>query len=652
MLIKEWFYKKTRRHFFGVVSLLILVHLCLLGLLSYRDYQDRIVTVKSSMFTISLAIQQNNRSLLEHELTNMFRDIHAKEITIREQNSIILAYPSSAKFPQKTSLLDTFTIDIEFPIPGQEQYILYGTIWSVKNWFYLLLVLPTLLLLIAFYRLASVSLYRQINKDLLIPLASGLHSNHPLELTELEELRNNVQDYFMIKGEIKAVEVKRDVYRKLAHDIRSPVLSMQNLYNSSAKPADRKTLKIIIDRIISLSEGFLSQTTMQTPKNTPILTFVKEITDELKLRYSDRNDIKWISEFENKESTVMLEGPTINLKRAIANIANNAIEAMHENGGTISFCLTHSKNKALLAISDTGCGIAEDLLSKLGETEITKNKEGGYGVGILSAKQAINAVGGSLRYKSQLKKGTTACISLNTTQTCYENVNIVLTEGANLVIFSEKPSIHQEWRNFLNQVDNSESINICSASTLAEIPSDIATKKDGLLIIDWDTKANVIDFIDENHLHDIVVIFSKNPNNKELLDYCKPHGISHQPIGSMTNHICISIAKRNDKIYGVLLDDDYLIRTIWKAAASQKGLNLVTCESYTELQETLAGLDKDVRIYLDYHFGHENMTGYDVAQILSQEGYKCIHIETAVPAALIENQPKYVRSILNKKPPF
>jgi two-component system sensor histidine kinase HydH len=92
------------------------------------------------------------------------------------------------------------------------------------------------------------------------------------------------------------------------------------------------------------------------------------------------------------------------------NLFLNAIDAMSEGGSlkiTGKIGRPSFKNKDYLAItvSDTGCGISKENLTKIFDRYYT-TKETGTGLGLVVVERIIAAHGGTLEVKSELERGT------------------------------------------------------------------------------------------------------------------------------------------------------------------------------------------------------------------------------------------------------
>ena len=104
------------------------------------------------------------------------------------------------------------------------------------------------------------------------------------------------------------------------------------------------------------------------------------------------------------------------LKQVMLNLLSNAVKFTHP-GGRITVRGRVSGECIVLAIADTGIGIAKDALTKLGrpfeqvESQLTKSHQGS-GLGLAISKSLVELHGGSMRIRSTLGKGTLVVVRL------------------------------------------------------------------------------------------------------------------------------------------------------------------------------------------------------------------------------------------------
>jgi two-component system cell cycle sensor histidine kinase PleC len=104
------------------------------------------------------------------------------------------------------------------------------------------------------------------------------------------------------------------------------------------------------------------------------------------------------------------------LKQIALNLLSNAVKFTPE-GGSVTVRGRATDHCIVLAIADTGIGIAKDALTKLGrpfeqvESQLTKSHQGS-GLGLAIAKSLVELHGGRMRIRSTLGKGTLVVVRL------------------------------------------------------------------------------------------------------------------------------------------------------------------------------------------------------------------------------------------------
>jgi signal transduction histidine kinase len=86
--------------------------------------------------------------------------------------------------------------------------------------------------------------------------------------------------------------------------------------------------------------------------------------------------------------------------RAVHNLARNAIEAMHEEGGVLTLGGRLDGKDLLITVADTGPGIPPAIEHRLFQSFVTMGKEGGTGLGLAIVKKIVEEHGGSVHVKS------------------------------------------------------------------------------------------------------------------------------------------------------------------------------------------------------------------------------------------------------------
>ncbi len=111
----------------------------------------------------------------------------------------------------------------------------------------------------------------------------------------------------------------------------------------------------------------------------------------------------------NKEADILMADPEI-LRRILANLVTNAVQAMPE-GGKLDIQAYRDSNDTMLSVKDTGVGIPEEVKAKL-FTPLFTTKSKGQGFGLAVVKRMTEALGGTITFESEVGKGTKFIIRL------------------------------------------------------------------------------------------------------------------------------------------------------------------------------------------------------------------------------------------------
>ncbi|MBX3256115.1 MAG: CHASE3 domain-containing protein [Chitinophagaceae bacterium] len=210
------------------------------------------------------------------------------------------------------------------------------------------------------------------------------------------------------------------IARTIAHEVRNPLtninLSVDQL--KSETDADAETRDAFYEMILRNSRRIntlitsLLDATKFTELNAEKIS-INDLLEEALLLAGDRltlNSITIIKSFNNDICKVNVDKEK--LKIVFLNIIVNAIEAMEPGEGILTIHTYEQNGKCVVTISDNGCGMDEETLSKLFEPYYSK-KAKGTGLGLTNAENIILSHKGSIHVESSPGKGTTFIIALN-----------------------------------------------------------------------------------------------------------------------------------------------------------------------------------------------------------------------------------------------
>ena len=314
-------------------------------------------------------------------------------------------------------LICIFLITVVVP---KNQYIF----WLVLN------LSEVMILLFLSYNNPSLFEYRYPN---LLMQHADIGSTYILTVLLIFAATNYMRkSYYMekIAAEEKAEELKisNDTKNKLlsilAHDLRSPLSSIQNYLEILAEldlgEIERQSFEASLLNETKNTQQMLSnlllwsKTQMEgVTVNLLPLNLKESILPAIRVQQSIAIEKKiTIEENINKSITILADKDMLQL--VIRNLVNNAVK-FTEAGGQINIEAKIEGNICLITISDTGRGIPyemqKDLFSLGVKSTFGTQNEKGVGLGLSLCKEFTEIQNGQIRFESELGKGTSFYIS-------------------------------------------------------------------------------------------------------------------------------------------------------------------------------------------------------------------------------------------------
>jgi PAS domain S-box-containing protein len=205
--------------------------------------------------------------------------------------------------------------------------------------------------------------------------------------------------------------------RTLAHEVRNPLsnihMSLEQL-STSTKTDDKIYLDIIERNGRRINDLITELLTSSRPteivfQRIPLQTAIDEtITSAL-----DRITLKQIKmKVSYPDFPCYINGDKEKLKIALLNIVINAIEAITHGNGELWIALIPNEESYAVEITDNGCGIPPENLSKLFEPYFT-SKRNGIGLGLASSLNILQSHNATVEVKSRVGVGTTFILTFS-----------------------------------------------------------------------------------------------------------------------------------------------------------------------------------------------------------------------------------------------
>ncbi len=205
--------------------------------------------------------------------------------------------------------------------------------------------------------------------------------------------------------------------RTLAHEVRNPLnnitLSAEQLQQDNLVGESGELYLNIIQRNAQRISGLINEL-LNTSKPTDVVPeekLLQAILDDVVAASIDRITLKRLRLNVNyPETPVQIKADAEKLKLALLNIVINAIEAMEEGKGELDITVQPLRQTVVLRITDNGCGIPEEHISRLFEPYFTQ-KRNGMGLGLAFTLNILQAHKAMIDVASNETTGTTFTIT-------------------------------------------------------------------------------------------------------------------------------------------------------------------------------------------------------------------------------------------------
>lgn len=228
-----------------------------------------------------------------------------------------------------------------------------------------------------------------------------------------------------------------EIIARAAHDIRAPLMALQSFTNLVTDENNRSLMTKISNRIQNIADEMLA-TRKTLSKQTLVLRSrsigeqaaperiakmpvsvkelecsIQDIVTEFRNRIEpNRISIEWISSVNERDQSKKLISDIPMLKRMIANLITNSIEAIQSHG-KIWIEVASEVDLIEISVRDTGRGAPPEILQKIFDKDYSYQKPDGSGLGLFWAKQVIESWGGSITANSLAGRGFTVRIRLS-----------------------------------------------------------------------------------------------------------------------------------------------------------------------------------------------------------------------------------------------
>ena len=235
-------------------------------------------------------------------------------------------------------------------------------------------------------------------------------------LTQMAQMASIALENSRLYNEIRTNDLRKDEFlATLAHELRNPLAPITNSLQVLRKTADQSQLsdsRAVIERqvaqLVHLVDDLLDVSRVSRGKlelrRRPVLlheVLVAAIETSRPAIDAQRHRLDLVQPPED----VWLDGDLTRLAQVFANLLNNSAKYM-EPGGTITVAATASPTEVVVAVSDTGIGIAPEMLPHVFDLFVQADRsleraQGGLGIGLTLVRRLVELHNGSVSVSSE-----------------------------------------------------------------------------------------------------------------------------------------------------------------------------------------------------------------------------------------------------------
>lgn len=129
--------------------------------------------------------------------------------------------------------------------------------------------------------------------------------------------------------------------------------------------------------------------------NEKIRNVISDIVRQMGKNTGNDKNIKIAFESKARAKEIYIEADKLRIYQVISNLLNNAVKFTKDGNITITADVNTNEEEVVVKITDTGTGIATDILPKLFTKFATASSEG-VGLGLFISKSIVEAHGGRI----------------------------------------------------------------------------------------------------------------------------------------------------------------------------------------------------------------------------------------------------------------
>ena len=328
---------------------------------------------------------------------------------------------------------------------------------------------------------------------------------------------------------------------RLAHDITGSVRNIEILTRrmTGLDEINLNHLKSSIKKISDLASGVSAMTKesmaaeVSQKRNVDVSEILARVVDEKVHVFGDVRGLNF--QFLSVDTQLLCYVDPLELERSVGNLITNAAEACARGGFVHVEARKTGSKKLEILITDSGVGISDRNLQKIGMKGFTEGKgRRGTGLGVYCAKKMFEEGGGTFSIRSELGIGTSVRIVLPliNESAVLEN-GLTIKRGSTIAVLDDSEVVRGAMAlKFKSQLEdpNNELKLVCfsTADAFKEWISVPSNRSVAFPLIDFfleDQFENGLEVIEASSIEDRAILVTSAPSDNKVREHANRLGV-------------------------------------------------------------------------------------------------------------------------------
>lgn len=493
--------------------------------------------------------------------------------------------------------------------------------------------------------LIQISTYIQGNQREEIKLS--VVSSLPLEIQVIKEtfekLLIDLKDENNKRVEYEKREALLALAAQVAHDMRSPLLAVDKFFHLIEKKLDeservfgKRAMRRLDDIAWSLLSKYKNKEDTSNNKSYIFLySSLLELISEKRMEYS-KYRIEFDINIESEDAFSLVFMNSVQLKRMLSNLINNAVNAILPNSGFIGITLERQVANIIILIKDNGKGLSSKKIQEI-FTHARSEKEK-TNLGLPHAVNFLDEIKGQLLMSSEEGKGTVVTIIL---PSCSEP-NWCLSEyyampNDHILIVDDSQSVHDVWNEAFKKIEPIDFSyqHFMQAEDVIKFFQIFNSNKQLVIFCDYeffDSSENGLFVLSQAPKNSIKVLVTSHLYDQKIMKKAIEAGVNLLPKDLLPYFKLYkqSFYKNNyGEIRLIFIDNEIRNIKSWEFFAKLKKINIATYNDADEFIKGSVQFDKQVPVYIDLNLDRKK-TGIEYAKEIRELGFVEIYIATGI----------------------